>query len=684
MRQFSFLLLFLISMVSIGQNEPNPTDFSDCNFTAVAHRGYSEFYPENTLISIEEAFKRGIKYCEVDVAISSDNVYVLHHDPYTIKRTTSGNGEVSDNTYEELAALDAGKWKAQYFTGEKVPTLIEALKLAQQYDACLYLDIKEFDAEALEHTLKESGVDPERMMPAITTFERAVEFNKHCPDSPWLWFGPDPTDPNDQSWYEERVALGCRVFEFIDDDLLADPEWTQTFIEKAHASGAKVWGYTINNEVLVKRLVDMGVDGVETDRPYVAQLYVCGHDPVSTYPKQETTGNWDFKKSNFENTGIGSRLKTFVGEGGQLQPIEYGTTNDFGISLIAGRDTVVAKIPAYNSDNGLFAYDNFMMEDSGAVDFSYSIIMDILVDAKDSGKFISLIQTSPENLNDADFFIAPDAGLGTYGEYHGEFTFDEWHRIIFIHDGYLLRKYLDGQHIGDVLIEGSRWALFNNMAYHGNHGLLFFADNDEETAEVYVNALQLRNYVMSPDEIVALGGAKATGIPVNNKKVFSTGIEELDSELVDWERQIIFIKEQAGQSAANLAYELQLSYGATTSIPESGVIDLRAGEHTFQVTAADGSSTNWTIKRAFPVGVDDLNDTHVVQVYPNPFNHLLHVKMTSEGRIKLANLTGQVLLQRDLTRGENTLMMDQLPAATYIYSVQTETGTRNGVLIKSN
>lgn len=684
MRQLSFFLLFLISIASVGQNEPSPTDFSDCDFTAIAHRGYSEFYPENTLIAIEEAFKRGIKYCEVDVAISSDNVYVLHHDPYTIKRTTSGSGEVSENTYDELAALDAGKWKAQYFTGQTVPTLIEALKLAQQYDACLYLDIKEFDAEALKHTLQASGVDPERMMPAITSFERAVEFHEHCPDSPWLWFGPDPTDPNDQSWYEERVALGCQVFEFIDDDLLANPEWTQTFIEKAHASGAKVWAYTINNELLIKELANLGVDGVETDRPYVAQLYVCGHDPVSTYPKEETTGYWDFKKSNFENTGIGSRLTSFVGEGGQLQPIEYGRTNDFGISPIAGRDTVVAKIPAYNPDNGLFAYDNFMMEDSGAVDYSFSIIMDILVDAKDSGEFISLIQTSPENLNDADFFIAPDAGLGTYGEYHGEFTFDEWHRIVFIHDGHLLRKYLDGQHIGDVTIEGSRWTLFNNMAYHGNHGLLFFADNDEETAEVYVNALQLRNYVMSPDEIAALGGAKATGIPVNNKKVFSTGIEELESELVDWERQIIFIKEQAGQSAANLAYELQLSYGATTNIPESGVIDLRAGEHTFQVTAADGSSTNWTIKRAFPVGVDDLHDTHAVQVYPNPFNHLLHVKMASEGRITLANLTGQVLLQRDLTRGENTLMIDQLPAATYIYSVQTETGTRNGVLIKSN
>ncbi len=685
MRLFYFLILFPVSIIGLAQTEQSPVDFSYCGFTAVAHRGYSEFYPENTLLAIEEAFKRGINYCEVDVAVSSDGVYVLHHDPYTITRTTKGEGTAAENSFAQLAALDAGDWKDAFFKGITVSSLVDALKIAQKYDAVLYLDVKDFDAAALARTLADAQVDPSRMMPAITSLERAAEFRQHCPDSPWVWFGPDPTDPNDTNWFEQRVALGCQVFELAEDKVLFEREWSLKFIEHAHAAGAKVWVYTINNENRINEFANLGIDGVETDRPYVAQLKVCGYSPVSTYPKQETTGNWDFKKRNFENTGVGSRLKNLPSEENLLQAVEFGLTSQFGIAPVGGKDTVVAKIPAYNPDNGLFAYDNFMMEDSGAVDFSYTVIMDIFIEAKDSGGYISLIQTSPDNLNDADFFIAPDASMGTYGEYHGEFTFDEWHRVIFVHDGHLLRKYLDGNHLGDVEIKGSRWTVFNNMAYHGKHGLLFFADEDFETAEVYASALQLRNYVVSPSEISTLGGVKANGIPVNNKKVFSSGIADLESELVDWEQQTIFIKQAGGSTSSAVPYQLKLSYGASASIPESGVFDFSSGEQIFQVIADDGSSTSWTIHRLLTVGVNDLGNKPTVLVYPNPFHHHLTVKLDMAAHLELINTMGQVLHRKDLVAGENVFNIGDLPPGTYLYRIRSKDGhSTNGVLLKSN
>lgn len=685
MRLLCFLILFPGSFIGLAQTVQSPVEFPDCNFTAVAHRGYSEFYPENTLLAIEEAFKRGIKYCEVDVAISGDGVYVLHHDPYTIARTTKGEGVVADNTFEQLSGLDAGDWKASFFKGITVPSLADALKIAQKYDAFLYLDVKDFDAKALANTLADAQVDPSRMMPAITSLESANTFHQYCPDSPWVWFGPDPDSPENKNWFDERTALGCQVFELAEDKVLFEREWSLQFIEHAHAAGAKIWVYTINNEGRIKEFADLGVDGVETDRPYVAQLYVCGHNPVSTYPKAETTGNWDFKKRNLENTGIGSRLKSFVGEGGQLQLVEFGLTSDFGISKIAGKDTVVAKIPAYDPNNGLFAYDNFMMEDSGAVDFSYSVIMDIYIEAKDSGGYISLIQTSPDNLNDADFFIAPDASMGTYGEYHGEFTFDEWHRVVFVHDGNVVRKYLDGKHLGDVEISGSRWTAFNNMAYHGKHGLLFFADEDFETAEIYASALQLRNYVLSLSEISALGGVKVDGIPMNNKKVFSTGMDKLESELVDWEQQTIFFKQAGSSASLTIPYHLKLSYGATTSIPESGVFDFSSGEQTFQVIAADGSSTNWTVHPLLTVGIEDWSNKPMVLVYPNPFHHHLKVKTDTAAHLELIDTMGQALYRKDLVAGENMLSIGDLPPGTYLYRIRSEEGySTNGVLLKSN
>lgn len=406
--KFKMRCLFALSLFSVHfagncQSLWYPVDFHDCRFTAVAHRGYSEFYPENTLIAIEEAFRRGVKYCEVDVAVSSDGVYVLHHDPYTIVRTTSGKGKISDLSWTELSKLDAGSWKESHFSNVTVPRLIDALKLAQKYDAFLYLDIKEFNPEGLSLALKQSGADPSRMLPAITSMEAAREFRSYCPKSGWIWFGSDPEAPSTQSWFRERVALGCRAFELTENKVLYEREWTLQFIANAHSVGAKVWAYTINNESRIKEFADLGIDGIETDRPYVAQLEACGYNPISTYPEKITTGNWNFKARNLESAGVGSRLKYLAQIDSIIQPVVFGSTKQFGISSIGGLDTTVVKVPAFNPSNGLFAYDNFMMEDSGAIDYTYSVIMDIYVSSTNKGKFISLLQTNPDNLNDADF-----------------------------------------------------------------------------------------------------------------------------------------------------------------------------------------------------------------------------------------------------------------------------------------
>ncbi|AWM14104.1 hypothetical protein DI487_09725 [Flavobacterium sediminis] len=594
---FVFVLFFLNSF---SQKAQSPVDFSDCSFTAVAHRGYSEFYPEDTLLAIEEAFKRGIKYCEVDVAISKDGVYVLSHDPHTISRTTDGTGAVSDNSYATLMALETGKWKESYFEGTSFPLLVDALKLAQKYDACLYLDVKNFSGSMLKQALLESGADPIRMMPAITTIAALNEFKDSCPDSPWVWFGGMPENPEDVDWYKSKVQLGCKVFELAEDDVLKGSDWASTFIDMAHDSGAKVWVYTVNNEEKIKEYANMGFDGVETDRPYVAQLAVCGYNPVSDYPKKETTGNWNFKKADFESNGVGSRLKNFQKDSTLLQSVEFGTTSYFGIAPVSGMDVTVAKIPAYNPHNGLFVYDNFMMEDYGALDASYSVIVDLYVASVNKGKYISLLQTNPDNLGDADFFINPDGQLGTLDSYHGNFDFDTWHRLVFVLDGNAIRKYLDEAFIGETEapLGLKRWPVFNNMAYHGKHGFLLFSDNDNETAAVYINALQLRNYAMSEAEVSLLGGVSPNGIPVNNKKLFSTGIDSLETEMIDWEQQTIFIKQKSTGNNFKVAYDLQLSYGAKTDIPTSGWFNFKEGNGsvTFKVIAADGSSTNWTIQ----------------------------------------------------------------------------------------
>jgi glycerophosphoryl diester phosphodiesterase len=87
---------------------------------AVAHRGHSIAYPENTLEAYRKAIELGVEMIECDVNITSDGRLVMMHDP-TLDRTTNGTGRVSAATWEEIQRLDAGgKFKPE-FAGARIP-----------------------------------------------------------------------------------------------------------------------------------------------------------------------------------------------------------------------------------------------------------------------------------------------------------------------------------------------------------------------------------------------------------------------------------------------------------------------------------------------------------------------------------------------------------------------------------
>ena len=74
-----------------------------------AHQGGAKEAPSNTLDAMDRAAAIGVDGLEFDVHLSRDGRVVLIHDR-TLKRTTNGQGLVSDHSAEELAALDAAYW----------------------------------------------------------------------------------------------------------------------------------------------------------------------------------------------------------------------------------------------------------------------------------------------------------------------------------------------------------------------------------------------------------------------------------------------------------------------------------------------------------------------------------------------------------------------------------------------
>ena len=94
----------------------------------IGHRGVKDLAPENTLESIIEAFHVGLKWIEVDVKISKDNIpFLLHDDDFD--RTTNETGIASSYNYSKIKKLDAGKFFYKQDTKIYPPTLKEALSL---------------------------------------------------------------------------------------------------------------------------------------------------------------------------------------------------------------------------------------------------------------------------------------------------------------------------------------------------------------------------------------------------------------------------------------------------------------------------------------------------------------------------------------------------------------------------
>jgi glycerophosphoryl diester phosphodiesterase len=100
----------------------------------IAHRGYSEGFPENSLAGLEAALMAGAGCIEFDVQLSGDGIPVVIHD-ISLKRTTGVDGDVNHLTLEQLKSVyvsEKGRF-GEKFAKEPIPRLAEVLNLLKQW-----------------------------------------------------------------------------------------------------------------------------------------------------------------------------------------------------------------------------------------------------------------------------------------------------------------------------------------------------------------------------------------------------------------------------------------------------------------------------------------------------------------------------------------------------------------------
>lgn len=227
---------------------------------------------------------------------------------------------------------------------------------------------------------------------------------------------------------------------------------------------------------------------------FVLSVFVSAHAQSTN-----VLGQWDFNTNNLSAATTGSPLQ-FIGD---LQ----GT---FLTNQINELDAGVMRFPAATPQQSILATFSPVANGGGTNLNQYTVLMDIMWPPESEGLFRSLLNASTNNADDGAMFVNPDNQLGIFNDYAFDLAPNEWHRVVLVYDltASNVVRYVDGVPSAPLALPDagvdSRFSL--------NSAILFFSDNDGETAPGFVNSLQLRAGLMTATQVAALGKASSGGL----------------------------------------------------------------------------------------------------------------------------------------------------------------------------
>lgn len=245
----------------------------------VAHRGDWRNYPENSLPAIESVIQMGVDVMELDIKMTKDSVLVLCHD-WTLDRTTTGCGNISDYTYEQLLAFDLKRAHGIAIPGLKIPTLRQALEVCKDrivvnvdqgfdyYDQVLAIT-EELDMTG--QVLIKSG------KPRSEVEAKMVQHQHNMMYMPVVTISKDA----DMMFFNDYLMNPPLAFELCFNKL---DDQVKSMAKEVITSGSKVWVNTIwgslcgnhdddraydsdNPDEIYAPILKLGTSIIQTDRP---------------------------------------------------------------------------------------------------------------------------------------------------------------------------------------------------------------------------------------------------------------------------------------------------------------------------------------------------------------------------------------------------------------------------------
>ena len=249
----------------------------------IAHGSSNQLFPENTMLAFDGVVQFHPDVMEMDVVLTSDSVLITHHDP-TINRLSNGAGKVVDYTYAEVSKFNFAH-NFQDVAGNYVyrdslvpPAVLEDVLAKYGRDYLFCIELKDYPtgigqraARELLRLLQKYNME-ERTMVACFDDDILAYFRKISRGKTYMSSGKALT----KRFVVMNICFAGNFFTHKCDALQIPVESDgfhldgKRLIRTAHRKNMAVHYWTINDPIEMKRLMELGADGIITDRPDLA------------------------------------------------------------------------------------------------------------------------------------------------------------------------------------------------------------------------------------------------------------------------------------------------------------------------------------------------------------------------------------------------------------------------------
>lgn len=220
-----------------------------------AHRGASEYAPENTLSSFYLGLVMGANGIETDVKRTKDGVLVLFHDD-TLERVTGVKGSVSDYTLKELSKFKVtGNSTCGFY--DRIVTFREFLEKFASYDISFAIELKTDGIEKeVVDLIREFGIEKKTTVTSFK-FDYIKKTKEYAPDIRVGFL----TNSDGVADIEKLKNIGGEEMAPMAADM------TQESVSVLRENGFDVRAWGVTNVELMKKMCALSVDGMTVNFP---------------------------------------------------------------------------------------------------------------------------------------------------------------------------------------------------------------------------------------------------------------------------------------------------------------------------------------------------------------------------------------------------------------------------------